>query len=162
MRFSAVELLRFFFKPVEFYLELADFPIQAVFLRRRLRHARWRLRREHPREALQQFLLPLAHLYRVHLVLRRYRVYRLDALQGLQSNFRFELRVMLASFRGNLRDRISGLDLTIRPVQFPGTTSNTVNSRARTHPKYLAVGAPGQCTSEEFHRIHYAASLVAA
>ena len=57
------------------------------------------------------------------LVLRRNRVDRLDALQGLKSNFRFEFRIMLASFRGHLRDRISGLDLTIRPVQFPGTTS---------------------------------------
>ena len=45
------------------------------------------------------------------------------ALQGLKSNFRFEFRAMLTSFRGHLRDRISGLDLTIRPVQFPGATS---------------------------------------
>src|ERR1019366_6818470 len=104
LRFSAVELLRFFFKPVEFYLELADFPIQAVFFRRRLRHARRWLRGKHPRKALQQLLLPLAHLYRVDLVFRRNGVDRLDALQGLKSNFRFEFRVMLASFRGHSRD----------------------------------------------------------
>ena len=125
MRFSAVELRRFFFKPVEFYLELADFLIQAVLFGRRLRCARRRLGGKHPREALQQLLLPLAHLHRVDLVLRRNGVDRLDALQGLKSNFRFEFRVMLASFRGHFRDRISGLDLTIRPVQFSGATSES-------------------------------------
>jgi len=80
------------------------------------------LLRKDLREPLCDFLLPLAHLNRMDLVFCGYGVDRLEALEGLKTNTGFQIGTVLTAFLGHV-DRFSGLDLTIRPVQFPGTTS---------------------------------------
>ena len=55
-------------------------------------------------------------------MLRRDGVDRLDPLQGIETNLRFELGTVLTSFLGH-GSFFLGLDLTIRPVQLSGSTS---------------------------------------
>ena len=89
-----------FLKPVEFHFELADVLKQASLPGLRFRGIGHPLPGEDGGQLGQQFLLPLGDLRRMHLVLCRQGVNRLDALQGLQCYFRFELGIMLPSFLG--------------------------------------------------------------
>ena len=124
VRFSAVELRRFFFKPLELHLELADLLKKLRLPRGRFGHA-WRcLRREDLRQAFEHLLFPLAYLHWMHLVLGGYQMHRLYAFKRFQPYLGFELGTELTSvFLGHVLDRFSGLDLTIPPVQFSDPTS---------------------------------------
>jgi len=85
-----------------------------------------RLSGEHLRQPLHRLLLQLAHLHRVHLVPRRDRVLRLDALEGLKTYPGFQIGTVLTSFLGN-GDCGSDSGLMIRPVQLSGTTSDNAS-----------------------------------
>jgi len=57
------------------------------------------------------------------MVFRGNRVHRLDALQRFETDFGFKLRMMLTTFLRHVDRSFLGLDLTIPPVQFSGSTS---------------------------------------
>ena len=132
MRFSAVELRRFFFQPLEFHLELPDFLVELGFLLRRFRRPRRRFGREDLGEPPEHFFLPLTHLHGMNLVSRRYRMHRLYAFKCFQPNLGLEFGTEFPSvFIGHDLDRLSGLDLTIPSVQFSGATSKKTVSIER-------------------------------
>lgn len=97
-RFCSSVKSRFFFEPVEFYLQLAYLLIQPISQPLLLTAILGVTVAEYFRQALQKLLLPFRDLVRVHLVLCGQIHYRSVALGRGQSNLRLESRTELPSF----------------------------------------------------------------
>src|ERR1700722_5810529 len=97
-RSSTLELASFFFEPFQLHLQAPDLLVELLLaLLGRLRVV-VRLAGKHLGKLLSYLLLPLAHLYRMDLVLGGYGVNRLDALQGFQADTGFQIGTMLTAF----------------------------------------------------------------
>ena len=122
-RSSTPKWTDFFFKPLQFHLQAADLLEEFLLTIQGRRRVELGFAAEHLRQTFGEFLLPLAHLHRVQSVPCRNGVHRLDALEGFERNFGFQFGTMLTTFLGHRDRSISGLDLTIPPVQFLGSIS---------------------------------------
>ena len=97
-RSSTLELASFFFEPFQLHLEPADLLKQLLLSLLGLLGILVRLTGEHFRQPFRRLLLPLAHLNRVNLKLRRDGVDWLNALERFKINFGFQIWTVLTSF----------------------------------------------------------------
>jgi len=126
---EVAQFLRFFFQPIELYLELAYLLIQSCLSLLRVLRVGIPLFGEDLMHVLLKLLLPVAHQHRVHLVLRRDGVDRFYSPERFQGHLGLELRAEFPSFFGHLGDRVSGFIILIPVVQFLGSSSYCVNRK---------------------------------